>query len=138
MADYNSAYTGPEVDAALAKTTEIGEFKELYNGAAKLSWLIDDAPVNPKTGDRTGLYYVTYKGTATSGDFYCTTMMHIADESLDAQGAGPAAMWDGGGQADMVKYDYLTRLVKAMHTNFGSNGETAMYIYKVYRFQPIQ
>ncbi len=137
MADYNSAYTGPEVDAALAKTTEIGEFKELYNGAAKLSWLVDDAPVNPKTGDRTGLYYITYKGSASSGDFYCTTMMHIPDENLNAQGAGPVAFWADGGQADMVNFDYTTRLITAIHTNQSTAGETNMYIYKVYRFQPI-
>ncbi len=138
MADYNSAFTGPEVDLALTKTTQINEFKTLYNGVAKMEWLIDDAPVNPATGDRTGLYYITYKGSATVGDFYCTTVLHIHDEAHDAQGAGPAAMWDGGGQADMVHFDRLTRLIRSLHTNFGSDGITPMYIYEVNRYQPIQ
>ena len=67
MADYNSVYTGVQVDAAIAKTAEILNFVQVYSGSPSNTGIpISSISINPDTGDKTGTYDIIYAGTNTS------------------------------------------------------------------------
>jgi hypothetical protein len=95
MADYNSRYTGSEIEAAIARTDKIGEFAEIWAGSPTTSPIsLNSLPVNPGTGDRTGLYFVSYESSGAT-NYTSNSMMHIFDESKGSVGTGHSDMATG-------------------------------------------
>ncbi len=147
MADYNSSYTGLELDAAIAATDEIMEFVEVYAGAATNTGIpLSSLSVNPGTGDKTGIYDVLYSASMTDPDSSSGTgslsRLYIGNESGTYNGAGVSSMTGTDIAVHHVMYnDSNSGLVESIYDThtFGSGTATTLklYIHKVWRLQKI-
>ncbi len=147
MADYNSAYTGPEVDAALAKTEQIMEFVQVYAGSPTNTGVpLSVLPVNPGTGSKTGVYDIIYAATDTDPDdpgaTGSTSRLYVGNESGTYNGAGTVQMTDTAIASHHVMFNDSGSLTfEALYSlhDFGSGTATHLnlYIHKIYRLQEI-
>ncbi len=142
MADYNSPYTGTEIDEAVAKTDKITEFLTVWQGAATTGdVLLSSLPINPGTGDRTGLYYVQLSMTAaTPGSTMDPTFIstiEVITETGYSVGTSHSRFGEGYVKSQgAICYDgvfsgheyYLT----IPGNSFSNN---PVYIHKIYRLQ---
>ena len=143
MADYNSAYTGQEVDAAIAKSAKIGEFATVWAGSPTSSPIsLSSLPANPGTGDRTGLYYIEYD-VAQSSTAPSTSFIHVSNESNDTVASGHTDMDSGEGAIYSSHVAVKSGAFQATYDKCVVNSGTftldqPLYIRKIWRYQLAQ
>ncbi len=148
MADYNSPYTGSEIDAAIAKTGLISEYVDLYNGSpTNTGVLLSSLAENPKTGDRSGLYYIIFNSSTVppeqSGSILST--MYIASDTSGDAGTSAVGMGTLNITAYKAKYNQGTTGADGKIHAFkydhpfgsGSANETEYYIHRIVRIQEV-
>ncbi len=148
MADYNSPYTGSEIDAAIAKADKISEYIDLYNGAPTNAGVaLSSLAVNPKTGDRSGLYYIIFSIDAVDLSSPTTntqlSVMYISADAGTSSGtsvvgmgttdiySGKAKYNIGAGGADGKIHAYYY----SHPFSSGSATSTEYYIHRIVRIQ---
>jgi len=145
LVDYNSPYTGAEVDAAIAKTDGILESVAVWEGVpTNVGVPLSSLSVNPGTGDRTGTYDVLYSETATDVETSAGTpalsRIQLLEETQFAIGSGHSDMTDTVLYSSSVDFskdsDGNFKGVVSAHT-FGTGiaTHTDLYIHKIYRLQ---
>ncbi len=144
MADYNSAYTGPEVDAALAKTEQIMEFVQVYSGSPVNTGIpMSSIPVNSTTGDKTGVYDIIYSGDTVDVDSAAGTpglsRIWIGNEGQVSHGSGHSDMDTDNAYMNSADYDG-TNFTATLHYHAWGSGtavDSALYVHKIYRLQEL-
>ncbi len=147
MADFNSAYTGTEVDAAIAKTATILNFVQVYSGSPTDEGVpISSLSINPDTGDRTGVYDVIYSGTNTSVDSSSgvsfVSRIRVGNEGQIARGTSFAEINVGGNTMWGSNCDYnkdAEQKFKVDEKTYDLNANTGTvsdwFIHKIYRLE---
>ena len=145
MADFNSRYTGAEIEAAIARTEKIGEFVTVWSGTPTDTPIaLSSLPENPATGDRTGLYYVQYSNSNNSSAGESTSSIYISDESKSVVGSGHSSIDNSTPPTIYVTiglYDGTSLLseYQSVNTDGGAyNGGHPLFIHKIFRFQQAQ
>ncbi len=145
MADYNSPYTGAEIDAGIAKTDKIIEQVQVYGGVPTDEGIsLLSLPVNPTTGDRTGIYDIIFNrepGAPTTGSGIFISRMYIIREDAESTGTSHVYMnaTQINSQGTRYKLDQEFSATAYVH-DFGSDiaSETPMYIHEIWRIQDAQ
>ena len=144
MADYNSSYTGTEVDAAVAKTGTILESKQVYTGSPTNSGVpMSSISTNPDTGNKTGTYDVIYSTTNTSVDGSTgepnVSRIWIGDEAQTSAGTGHADMSDTTIYSSSADYNgsNFTAILSSHTFSSGTATNANIYIHKIFRLQRI-
>ena len=145
MADYNSVYTGIQVDAAIAKTDAMLGFEEVYQGSPTNTGIpLSSLSVNPGTGDKTGIYDVLYSGSTTDPDSSSGTgslsRLYIGNEAGTYNGAGTSSMTDTDLYTHHVVYNdsnsgLLEAVIDSHAFGSGTAGSSKLYIHKIWRLQ---
>lgn len=150
MANYNSVYTGAEVDAAVARTEDISEFVQVYSGSPVNTGInMSSIPVDPSTGLKTGLYDIVYSDTTvdvdgSTGNAYISRL-YIGDIEQRSHGSSVAeiqvlsdTMYTTNVDYNIDGFSLFTVNYKTydMAANTGEN--VAWYIHKIYRLQAKQ
>ncbi len=148
MADYNSVYTGTEIDAAIAKTTNMEGLVQVYNGAPTQTEIpASSLPINPATGDRTGLYYIVHASTADALTLANTRtrISMCAIKGITADSSGTSTIYIGANGL-AIEYFYgsfhgSTSTFYAKEKLFtiasGNISENLQYIHEIWRFQEL-
>jgi len=102
MADYNSPYTGSQLDETIRKITSnnIHTYHLVFendSGAAKV--YLSSLPAGPD-GKRTGVYDIIYDGAGASGAG-SVSRIYIHDENEDAGGSGHTDLAGTGNTASI-------------------------------------
>ncbi len=142
MADFNSAYTGAEVDAAIAKTDSILGSVQVYNGSPTNTGIpMSSIGINPDTGDKTGTYDIIYAGSNTSVDTASgepnVSRLWIGNEGQTSGGSGHSDMTDTAMWVSSADYT-LNEFTATLHTHTFSSGlatDIPAYIHKIFRLQ---
>ncbi len=148
MADYNSAYTGPEVDMALSKTDKILEWIQVFpagggHSPTSTGVSMSGIGINPGTGDKTGIYDVIYADDAndikTSAGRPNLSRIWIGDEGQFSGGSGHASMTNTTQWMNSVDYEASTFNAFLYGHVFGSgtSSKDPIYIHAIYRLQEI-
>ncbi len=150
MADYNSPYTGAEIDAGIAKTEEILTLVQVYNGAPVNTGIsINNIPVNPGTGDRTGVYDIIYTSSTTpvteDATIVYISRIYIGAIGQVAKGSAVSEINISTDMVNEVNVDYnLDSSSEAFTVNMKrydiiNNTATneAYYIHKIFRLEKI-
>ncbi len=145
MADFNSVYTGAEIEAAIVKTDEIVEFVQVYSGSPTNSGVsMSSIPADPTTGLKTGVYDVIYASNTTDVDTSAGSpnlaRIWIGDIGQNSGGSGHSDMDDTYLYVNSADYDGV-EFTATSHTHaFSSGGSTdlALYIHKIFRLQKVQ
>ncbi len=146
MADYNSPYTGAEIDAGIARTDSIMEYVQVYAGAPTNAGVaLDSLSINPSKGDRTGIYDIVFNRESTtpvvgskiylsrlyvkSADMECIGTSHVYMDAAQIKSQG-TNYWDENGLFDAHDFTH----------DFGSDTATQipMYIHEIWRLQEVQ
>ncbi len=148
MADYNSPYTGAEIDAAVGKSDQIMELAQVYMGApTNTGILLSSLPVNPGTGDRTGLYEIITSNESTDitlqGAHSQSSRIYVPGEQGTASGSASVGMTDTTIFSLKSKYtgaeDGAFHAYAYSHTfSSGSRTEEETYIHRIYRMQDVE
>ncbi len=148
MADYNSPYTGAEVDAAVNKTDKIEESVKVWSGSPiNVGVHIDNIPVNPGTGDKTGIYDIIFSHDTVSpeaaGSITYNSRLKISNTDANSIGVSHSYMTDDDIRAHGVNYyGNGTKLFDAenfVHTfSSGTASKNEMYIHEIWRLQKTQ
>ncbi len=148
MADYNSVYTGTEIDAAIAKTANMEGLVQVYNGApTQVEIPASSLPINPGTGDRTGLYYVVHSFTADAltlaGTRSKVSMLMVKSVTSNASGTSAVFVEDGDTtmEIDYAGFHQSTSSFYAKKKNYNTaNGtitEDIEFIHEIWRSQEL-
>ena len=144
MADYNSKWTGVDIDNAVEKSAHIGYFNELFNSTSgTTSFDLDNVSDNPATNSKAGLYYVTYEA-AMDVQTRSTSVIFIETNDTDTKGSGHTGfdsssntIWTGKTSYDGSTHE-ITVPINAIDVNDPSSSPamTNGAIYRVYRYEP--
>ncbi len=145
MADYNSIWTGAEVDEGIAKTKKITELVDVYSGAPTNAGVpLSTIPVDPDTGTRKGIYYILLSGSANpvtdAGEKSSVSILYLAGEEHIAAGSSAVGVTDTTMFSQKAKYNKTGD--KAFHAYLYSHDwgtttvtETPYYIHRILRVQ---
>ena len=148
MADYNSVYTGAEIDASIAKSADMAGFVQVYNGApTQVEIPASSLPINPATGDRTGLYYIVFASTADALTLSTTrtrlSMCAVKSVNSDASSSDDVSVNDGSNEF-IVYYGAYHGDTNAFYSKSKTYNvstfavvEATFYIHEIWRFQEL-
>ncbi len=144
MADYNSPWTGPEIDEAIAKTQDLTEIKLIWTTTDGVTGGIplSNLPAKPDGTGHAGLYYVVISDAATdvTQPNTKTVTSTIFIGNVDGQCSGAAAVGMDSDSIYSVKAKYNISGDKKIH-GYGyehlfsgtTATETELYIHRIYR-----
>ena len=144
MADYNSKWTGADIDDAVEKSKNIEHMVELYSDdtGTNLPFPIANLPVNPGTGDRTGFYIINYRYD-DNGSMVMGNSSIIVNE-LDSDCAGSSLTYYSDSSNELVIKKVLYRssnesfeaTAQIVNIIDGSGYSTEdLHIHGIYRLQ---
>ncbi len=146
MADYNSAYTGAEMDAVFAKGDNISEYIDLYQGAPTNTGIaLSSLAINPDTGDRSGTYHIMFNADTTpleqSGTILST--IYIASDTSGDAGTSAVGMGTLNIVAYKAKYNQGTtgsdgKIHAFQYTHVFGSGTAAQVEYYIHKIQRLQ
>ena len=143
MADYNSKWTGVDIDNAVEKSQHIFEYKLVYDAGSSGyngSLPIDNISVNPDTGDRTGTYVFLF-GQNNTGS------MILQDTSINATSSISQGWYDTATNKIKLKRVFFNKDDASFHffqdeidfDNLSNNSlNQSVAVYKIYRMQTVQ
>ncbi len=105
MADYNSRFTGAQIDDGIEDTAEITERAEIWSNASGTTdrIAIGSIPVDPATGTYIGMYCLEYSLDSVAGgstsDARSSSSFIITDIDRDVSGNGSVSITVDGGEA---------------------------------------
>lgn len=146
MADYNSPYTGAEIDASIGKVESLRADVQIYAGAPTNGGIqLSSLSINPDTGDRTGIYDIVLSPDSTdisspgSEAFFST--LYIPNLSGIAMGTLSGGMSDIAIIVRKARYDGDNGDGPIIGLNFrhlfssGVKEVTPLYIHEIWRRQ---
>ncbi len=154
MADYNSPFTGEEIDKAVYDMSRVKNFVCVWGTCCALqvpSVCVDfqQIPINPDTGDRTGFYYIVTSNLKTdmnnADSRPNTSMMTVTNEQQQAAGTGHVWINESSGESVTTQTTLMDGALTAYQlTTFDpEEGEVLpkpilWYIHQIFRYQSIQ
>ncbi len=150
MAEYNSVYTGAEVDEAVGRAAKILESVQVYAGSpANTGIPLSVIPVNPTTGDKLGVYDVIFAPTTTPIDdaaqLIYTSRIYLKNETQVARGATVFEIQVANNTLDAVNCDFNNDIALMFNVKYktydmlNATGTTIdWYIHEIYRLQEVQ
>ena len=145
MADFNSRYTGAEIEAAVARSANIISYKQVWAGAPTDAGVyLSTLPINPDTGDRTGVYDIICSRVATpvetATEYSYASRLTISNEGGGAVGTTHTIFETTNARAQGVIYfgniDQRFKAVETKHTYSDDNIDILqLYIHGIYRLQ---
>ncbi len=148
MADYNSAYTGAEIDAAVGAMTggSVSGQQLVWDntsGTPPTSVAMSAIPVNPDTGDKRGVYTVIYSQTSadvdTSAGVPNSSVLYIGDVNQNSGGSGHSDMSNTHIYISHVNYGSSQFNCVVQNHAFSSGTATTegAFIHKIFRLQSV-
>jgi len=145
MADYNSANTGVEIDAAVVATKEIMVFNQVYQGSPTDSGVPMSGVSTKPDGSKTGIYDVVWtapgNGAPSASAMKHISRLYITDTAYSASGTSHTSVDQPNAVIYTQNADYNGTSFTAKEQMTGLSGswqqEKQCWILELWRLEKI-